>query len=170
MDGHHGGLEISPLLVGLLGVMAGALIVALGHCLIVLCCNDAPTTATSRNSPIPVRQTQNVGDQDYTEMASSSGSFSNAQLIIACGSSDRTGEDCGKEDICAVCLSEFNQGDEVRVLPGCAHTFHVSCIDKWLNLHRNCPLCRAETLPLPRGDLVCVLPRLPAAPELEFGA
>ncbi|XP_061357462.1 RING-H2 finger protein ATL8-like [Gastrolobium bilobum] len=44
---------------------------------------------------------------------------------------------------CAICLSEFAAGDEVRVLPQCGHGFHVACIDKWLESHSSCPSCRA---------------------------
>lgn len=44
---------------------------------------------------------------------------------------------------CAVCLLEFEDGDYVRTLPVCSHSFHVDCIDIWLRSHANCPLCRA---------------------------
>ncbi|ERM95369.1 E3 ubiquitin-protein ligase RING1 [Amborella trichopoda] len=44
---------------------------------------------------------------------------------------------------CSVCLSEFNEGEEVRLLPKCSHAFHLPCIDTWLRSHTNCPLCRA---------------------------
>lgn len=44
---------------------------------------------------------------------------------------------------CAICLSEFAAGDEVRVLPQCGHGFHVACIDTWLGSHSSCPSCRA---------------------------
>ncbi|WOK97647.1 RING-H2 finger protein ATL54-like [Canna indica] len=47
---------------------------------------------------------------------------------------------------CAVCLSEFRDGELVRLLPKCAHAFHVSCIDTWLRSHVNCPLCRAPVV------------------------
>ncbi|XP_002523110.2 RING-H2 finger protein ATL5 [Ricinus communis] len=44
---------------------------------------------------------------------------------------------------CAVCLSEFVEGEKGRVLPKCNHTFHIPCIDMWFRSHSNCPLCRA---------------------------
>ncbi|XP_065864165.1 RING-H2 finger protein ATL5-like [Euphorbia lathyris] len=44
---------------------------------------------------------------------------------------------------CAVCLSEFEDGEIGRVLPACNHTFHSCCIDMWFQSHSNCPLCRA---------------------------
>ncbi|TVU29572.1 hypothetical protein EJB05_21146, partial [Eragrostis curvula] len=47
---------------------------------------------------------------------------------------------------CAVCLGEFSDGELLRLLPKCAHAFHVACIDTWLRAHVNCPLCRARVL------------------------
>ena len=43
---------------------------------------------------------------------------------------------------CAICLAEFAEGDEIRVLPQCGHGFHVGCIDTWLGSHSSCPSCR----------------------------
>jgi hypothetical protein len=47
---------------------------------------------------------------------------------------------------CAVCLGEFADGELLRLLPRCAHAFHVRCIDTWLRAHVNCPLCRSHVL------------------------
>ncbi|PIN14676.1 hypothetical protein CDL12_12695 [Handroanthus impetiginosus] len=43
---------------------------------------------------------------------------------------------------CAICLTEFAAGEEIRVLPQCGHGFHVGCIDTWLGSHSSCPSCR----------------------------
>ncbi|TQE06127.1 hypothetical protein C1H46_008192 [Malus baccata] len=43
---------------------------------------------------------------------------------------------------CAICLGEFAEGHEIRVLPQCGHVFHVECIDTWLGSHSSCPSCR----------------------------
>lgn len=45
---------------------------------------------------------------------------------------------------CAVCLAEFADADELRVLPACCHVFHPDCIDPWLASAVTCPLCRAD--------------------------
>lgn len=45
---------------------------------------------------------------------------------------------------CQICLAEYEEGDEIRVLP-CQHEYHMSCVDKWLKeVHRICPLCRRD--------------------------
>lgn len=52
-----------------------------------------------------------------------------------------------KQQQCAVCLSDFGSGQEVRALPYCCHIFHKDCIDGWLHHnHRTCPLCRTSLL------------------------
>ncbi|XP_028763584.1 RING-H2 finger protein ATL2-like [Neltuma alba] len=51
---------------------------------------------------------------------------------------------------CAVCLSEFEEGQTGRVLPNCDHFFHRDCIDGWLREHSTCPLCRKVVKPKPR--------------------
>lgn len=47
---------------------------------------------------------------------------------------------------CAVCLGEFEEGEWLRLLPNCAHIFHVSCVDTWFRTHTTCPLCRSDVL------------------------
>ncbi|RDX77462.1 Receptor-likey region, transmembrane domain- and RING domain-containing protein 2, partial [Mucuna pruriens] len=45
---------------------------------------------------------------------------------------------------CYICLVEYEDGDNMRVLP-CHHEFHRTCVDKWLKeIHRVCPLCRGD--------------------------
>ncbi|XP_019425103.1 PREDICTED: RING-H2 finger protein ATL5-like [Lupinus angustifolius] len=41
---------------------------------------------------------------------------------------------------CALCLSDFDNDEMVRLLPNCKHIFHVGCIDKWLASHTTCPI------------------------------
>lgn len=47
------------------------------------------------------------------------------------------------EMVCAVCLEEFKEGEQGRLLPKCSHCFHVQCIDMWFLSHSSCPLCRS---------------------------
>lgn len=45
---------------------------------------------------------------------------------------------------CSVCLGEFEEGEELRILPKCNHPFHMPCIDTWLSTCSTCPLCRVN--------------------------
>lgn len=48
---------------------------------------------------------------------------------------------------CSVCLSAYEEGDEVRKLK-CDHKFHKACVDTWLlQDSATCPLCRRPVLP-----------------------
>jgi len=46
----------------------------------------------------------------------------------------------GSHSSCAVCLSEYCDGDVIRELP-CHHQFHRKCADPWLAKSKRCPLC-----------------------------
>ncbi|KAK7358590.1 hypothetical protein VNO77_00524 [Canavalia gladiata] len=49
---------------------------------------------------------------------------------------------------CAVCLSEFEENDEIRRLANCRHIFHRGCLDRWMGYdQRTCPLCRTHFIP-----------------------
>lgn len=48
---------------------------------------------------------------------------------------------------CAVCLSKFHDEETLRLLPKCKHAFHVACVDRWLESHSTCPLCRCRIDP-----------------------
>lgn len=45
---------------------------------------------------------------------------------------------------CVICLAEKMEGEQVRSLPGCGHTFHRECIDLWLLRRTSCPLCNTD--------------------------
>ncbi|XP_028806254.1 E3 ubiquitin-protein ligase ATL31-like [Neltuma alba] len=68
---------------------------------------------------------------------------------------------------CAVCLSEFDHQDTLRLLPKCNHVFHPQCIDAWFASHETCPVCRARLKPTeeePRqgeNEVVIVIPNEP---------
>lgn len=44
---------------------------------------------------------------------------------------------------CTICLSEFEDSEDVRRLP-CMHLFHVECVDQWLSSNKRCPICRVD--------------------------
>ncbi|CAK9156742.1 unnamed protein product [Ilex paraguariensis] len=59
--------------------------------------------------------------------------------------------DAGAGDLpesCAVCLYEFECGEEIRWLTNCKHIFHRACLDRWMDHdQQTCPLCRTPFVP-----------------------
>ncbi|KAI8025107.1 RING-H2 finger protein ATL11 [Camellia lanceoleosa] len=54
---------------------------------------------------------------------------------------------------CAICLNEFEDVDNLILIPKCDHVFHPECIDAWLNSHVTCPVGRADLIPQPGETL-----------------
>ncbi|NXI37262.1 RNF43 ligase, partial [Galbula dea] len=52
---------------------------------------------------------------------------------------------CSSAPVCAICLEEFSEGQELRIIT-CSHEFHRECVDPWLQQHHTCPLCMFNIL------------------------
>ncbi|KAJ6400720.1 hypothetical protein OIU84_016204 [Salix udensis] len=48
---------------------------------------------------------------------------------------------------CAICLSEYNSKETLRIIPECKHCFHADCVDEWLRMNGTCPVCRKSPSP-----------------------
>ena len=44
---------------------------------------------------------------------------------------------------CSICLCNFESSDRVGKLP-CRHMYHEDCLNKWIDKHNTCPVCRLE--------------------------
>ncbi|XP_018101711.1 E3 ubiquitin-protein ligase RNF43 [Xenopus laevis] len=56
-----------------------------------------------------------------------------------------TGSTSSSVPVCAICLEEFTDGQELRILP-CCHEYHLACVDPWLRQNHTCPLCMYDIL------------------------
>jgi hypothetical protein len=48
------------------------------------------------------------------------------------------------DDNCAICQDPIEQGQYMRILNYCTHSFHNTCIDTWFTTHVTCPTCRHD--------------------------
>jgi hypothetical protein len=49
-----------------------------------------------------------------------------------------------QDDICAICQENFEEGQYVRHITHCNHSFHRDCIDTWFRGNVHCPTCRHD--------------------------
>ncbi|WOH12355.1 hypothetical protein DCAR_0831857 [Daucus carota subsp. sativus] len=144
-DNEGSSSSIVPKLVILLVAIACAgFIIALYHCIRVGWCTQYQQRPPlqPRNRPFPFRR----------EEQQSSVENSIAELIpVRKFSKTNLDLEGGDNHTCSICLCEFEEGEELRTLPECVHSFHVSCIDMWFYSHTSCPLCRTDATPSPRG-------------------
>jgi len=43
---------------------------------------------------------------------------------------------------CSICLVNFDEGENIIMLPECKHVYHDTCLDQWLKINSACPYCR----------------------------
>jgi len=51
------------------------------------------------------------------------------------------------QDTCAVCLQDFQVGEEIGRL-GCQHTFHIPCLERWMKTRTAPPWCPFRCSPV----------------------
>ncbi|KAA1475179.1 hypothetical protein DENSPDRAFT_841916 [Dentipellis sp. KUC8613] len=118
---------------------------------------ESPVAENGPSSPVVgVAVPPATGDPAYTHTrdeanvgeSSGSGSGSAARprpAAEAAGANVVTPDNIGRET-CPICIVDFEEGDDLRVLP-CEgkHRFHQACVDPWLlELSSSCPICRQD--------------------------
>lgn len=64
-----------------------------------------------------------------------------------------------EKEECAVCITEFVNGQIGRILPICGHKFHIECVDTWFRKHSTCPICRTDVQEKnvqEKGEKICL--------------
>ena len=119
-------------------IILGALVVIVYHFIKVTFCNQVRRPGpTLQPTIIPEREDAPSSQRNLTVELVPAHKFENIG---------------GLAGGCAVCLCDFEEGEEVCTLPECTHSFHVPCIDMWLSSHTTCPICRTDAMPLPRAS------------------
>ncbi|MBA0673838.1 hypothetical protein Goari_015464 [Gossypium aridum] len=133
--------NLPMLYYGLVVVGTAAIVLAVYNLIVIRWCTQRPDYSRQRQTRL-------------AEMAAGRSYESQSRIILSSsfkykkGSIDTGSEEAGEHE-CAVCLSVFEDGDDVRQLPRCKHSFHAPCIDMWLYSHFDCPLCRTLVDPEP---------------------
>lgn len=61
-----------------------------------------------------------------------------------------------KDVTCSICLCEYEQGDEVTMLP-CKHVYHEACVKEWTGQSQRCPLCNYDLMQSSQSHQDCSL-------------
>merc|ERR1712048_1471135 len=47
---------------------------------------------------------------------------------------------------CSICLEDYDAKTGALKIKACGHVFHRQCLQGWLNVNRNCPICRRDLI------------------------
>ncbi|MCL7026180.1 hypothetical protein MKW94_009661 [Papaver nudicaule] len=136
-DGTNGSDKLSLLYYGIIMIGLTSLLVVYKFVVVEWC----------RPLRSPVQRLRQSSSELQLENVTTSQSFdenSCTQLISTYmyEKSDKNKEEDSFNNECVVCLSTFDDGQDVRQLSRCKHSFHGPCIDMWLYSHPDCPICR----------------------------
>ncbi|XP_030486673.2 RING-H2 finger protein ATL52-like [Cannabis sativa] len=130
--------NLPMLYYGLIVIGTAAIVLALYNIVVIRLCSDSRRSQLSvprpNSSSVIEVSTRSSGAGFESSQLPSSFKYKKAAAAAAEAEADHSE--------CPVCLSGFEEGEEIRKLPRCKHSFHAPCIDMWLHSHSDCPLCR----------------------------
>ncbi|KAG0460667.1 hypothetical protein HPP92_020563 [Vanilla planifolia] len=144
-DEDDSGTSFSPLVIAIIGILASALVLVSYYTFISKYCGSLSfhSRYLNRRHPSPDEE-HGGGDRSLFHERLPSNGLDEAQISKITVCRYKRGEGPVEGTDCSVCLAEFREEDDLRLLPKCSHAFHLQCIDTWLRAHSNCPLCRAN--------------------------
>jgi hypothetical protein len=51
-----------------------------------------------------------------------------------------------QEESCSICFDNFERRQKIKKLRRCGHEYHSTCLDKWLETEKRCPMCNEGVL------------------------
>lgn len=132
--------QTKPLLKPSIHIIVGAIISAFSITFLIFLYIKHCKTA---NNAYPNNSRTNI--DPYTHRKNSGIDPNIIDLLPVFRFSSLKGQKEGLE--CAVCLTNYEPSEVLRLLPKCKHAFHVECLDTWLDAHSTCPLCRHRVEP-----------------------
>ncbi|PON48019.1 43kDa postsynaptic protein [Parasponia andersonii] len=151
-DDSNSSSNFSPLVVAVIGILVSAFLLVSYYTIISKYCGNMDQAGGGRRRRS--RENDNP-DEDFEENHSPSihepwhvatNGLDEALIKSITVCKFKKGDELIEGTDCSVCLSEFQDDENVRLLPKCSHAFHIHCIDTWLRSHSNCPLCRAQVV------------------------
>ncbi|KAL9242687.1 hypothetical protein vseg_016664 [Gypsophila vaccaria] len=153
-------MTLSPLVIAVIGVIVSAFLLVSYYAIISKYCRNSRPSTIEENHPSSeeIEDEGNNNSNYYNNYNESNEVLQYEPWFISTSGLEeglikkismvkyKKGEGLIESVDCLICLGEFNEGDNLRLLPKCSHAFHVDCIDTWLKSHSNCPLCRANVV------------------------
>ncbi|KAK9129885.1 hypothetical protein Sjap_010372 [Stephania japonica] len=140
--------NFSPLVIAIIGTLASAFLLVTYYTVISKYCGSLESLLRIGRGSNAHREgsneNQNPPNQETWQNSATGLDEALIRSITVC--KYKKGDGFVQVTDCSVCLSEFQEGESVRLLPKCGHAFHLPCIDTWLKSHSNCPLCRANVV------------------------
>ncbi|XP_052208853.1 E3 ubiquitin-protein ligase Os04g0590900-like [Diospyros lotus] len=165
--GDNSGPNFSPLVIAIIGILASAFLLVSYYAIISKYCKnmDSPRSRESHEADEELEDHDDPSTHESWHGANAGLDEALIKSITVCRYKKGDGFIDGTD--CPVCLSEFQDSESLRLLPKCSHAFHVACIDTWLKSHSNCPLCRANIVPVPPPQPLPMPLPTPLPPEAE---
>ncbi len=102
---------------------------------------DAPAMRSAPTSPIPNAATSSSsGTQRRAPAAEPDAIPSAPGTRVAWGAAAVAPSPSSAPDQCSICLQALRAEPTAAAVP-CGHVFHAQCLDRWLRIKAQCPLC-----------------------------
>jgi hypothetical protein len=115
------------------------------------------------------RQEREKKRQVRWTLAQASSSTSPSSPILSSSASSSSTSSDEEELTCPICLDAFEYVDYITLL-GCQHSYHVRCLERWLQQRNlSCPMCRAP-VPITSGHVLSMLVEAVRLDAIAHGA